>query len=172
MASNSENDMAERAIQRGWLLVWIEDVLSWIAQAALGLLVVLVVVQVITRYFLGQPFGDVITLTESYLMPGLVFLSLAVVQRRGGHIHVDLIISRFNESTRRVVNAFVFLVSAIYWLVIAYGGTLETVFSWRMGYEISRNFPVAEFTALVIVPVGAFVIALRLLALMFRPRMT
>lgn len=151
----------EPADTRDWLAP-IEDALNWTARLALASLLVLMIVQVCTRYLLNNPLGDVVTITETYLMPAIVFFSLAALQRQHGHIRVDLVYDRFHGRTKIVADALIALIGLAYWLVLLWAAARETLFTWEMGYEIGRDFPIPLATALVIVPIGALAIVLRL----------
>lgn len=144
------------------ILATLEDALSWMARLSLQILLGLMLAQVIARYFFNQPLGEVITLTETYLMPALVFFGLATVQRHREHVRVDILYARFRGRPKQIIDICIWIVSAAYWALIAYCGAQEAHFSWEMGYELSKDLPVPVASALVIVPIGTIILALRL----------
>lgn len=141
----------------------VEDFFAAVSQWALGILLALVVVQIVTRYILNDPLGEVVSITETYLMPAMVFFAIAALQRNDGHIRVDLLYVTFKPRTKQVVDLVIFLASAIFWAFVVYASASETLFSLRMDYEISRTIPFPLWTALVVVPIGGVLIFIRLL---------
>lgn len=136
--------------------------MSWASRISLWVLLLLMIAQVVARYFFNQPFSEVLVLTEAFLMPALVFFSLATVQRHDEHVRVDLVYMHFRGPVKQLADVLICGISAIYWALIAIGGTQEALFSWQMGYEISKDFPLPIATALAIVPIGAAILSLRL----------
>ena len=133
---------------QGGLFARVEDFFATIAQWALAVLLVLVMFQIFTRYVLNDPFGEVVGITETYLMPAMVFFTIAALQRHDGHIRVDLLVA---------------VVAAAFWGFVIYATADETLFTWRQDYEISRDLPFPQWTALIVVPLGGALIMIRLL---------
>jgi TRAP-type C4-dicarboxylate transport system permease small subunit len=154
---------AGRQSPAGGRLARVEDAFATVAHWALFVLLALVIVQVFTRYVLNDPFGEVVTITETYLMPAIVFFTIAALQRDDGHIRVDLLYLKFGGRVRQLADLLIFVLSAGFWAVVLYASANETLFAWRMGYEVSKNFPVPVASAIGVVPVGAALILVRLL---------
>lgn len=153
---------SEKPPQGGWF-ARVEDFFATLAQWALAVLLVLVVFQIITRYVLNDPFGEVVGITETYLMPAMVFFAIAALQRHDGHIRVDLLYVTFSGRRKQIVDLLVALVAAAFWAFVIYATTEETLFTWRQDYEISRDLPYPQWTALIVVPLGGALILIRLL---------
>jgi TRAP-type C4-dicarboxylate transport system permease small subunit len=141
----------------------VENAFAVLAQGALFVLLLLVLVQVFTRYALNDPIGEVVAVTETYLMPIIVFFTIAALQRNDGHIRVDLLHSRFAGRGRHLADLVITLVSAAFWAVVVHASIQETLFSWQMGYEISKNLPFPVASAIGVVPIGGSLILIRLL---------
>lgn len=148
---------------RGGVFARVEDLFAGLSQWALAVLLALVVVQILTRYVLNDPLGEVVSITETYLMPAMVFFAIAALQRNDGHIRVDLLYVTFKGRLKQVVDLLVFLASAAFWAFVIYATASETLFSLRMDYEVSRTLPFPLWTALVVVPLGGALICIRLL---------
>jgi TRAP-type C4-dicarboxylate transport system permease small subunit len=153
---------SEKPPSGGWF-ARVEDFFAALSQWALAVLLLLVVVQIVTRYVLNDPLGEVVSITETYLMPGMVFFAIAALQRHDGHIRVDLLYVAFKGRTKQAIDLFIFLASAAFWGFVIYAAGTETLFSLRMDYEVSRTLPFPQWTALVVVPIGGLLIAIRLL---------
>lgn len=155
---------SDKPPQGGWF-ARVEDLFAGLSQWALAVLLVLVVVQVLTRYVLNDPLGEVVSITETYLMPAMVFFAIAALQRNDGHIRVDLLYVTFRGRFKQVIDLVVFIASAAFWGFVVYASAGETLFSLRMDYEVSRTLPFPLWTALVVVPLGGALIFIRLLLL-------
>jgi TRAP-type C4-dicarboxylate transport system permease small subunit len=153
---------SEKPPSGGWF-ARVEDLFAAISQWALAVLLALVVVQIFTRYVLNDPLGEVVAITETYLMPAMVFFAIAALQRNDGHIRVDLVYVVFKGRTKQVIDLIIFLASAAFWAFVIYASATETLFSLRMDYEVSRTIPFPQWTALVVVPIGGLLILIRLL---------
>ncbi|MGE0152079.1 MAG: TRAP transporter small permease [Reyranellaceae bacterium] len=153
---------SEKPPRGGWF-ARVEDFFAAVAQWALAVLLVLVVFQIVTRYALNDPFGEVVGITETYLMPAMVFFTIAALQRNDGHIRVDLLYVTFKGRTKQAVDLVIALVAAAFWAFVVYATFEETLFTWRQDYEISRDLPYPQWTALVVVPLGGTLILVRLL---------
>lgn len=148
---------------QGGVFARVEDLFAGLSQWALAVLLALVVVQILTRYVLNDPLGEVVSITETYLMPAMVFFAIAALQRNDGHIRVDLLYVTFKGRFKQVIDLLVFLASAAFWAFVLYASLGETLFSLRMDYEVSRTLPFPLWTALVVVPLGSALVCIRLL---------
>src|SRR5690606_15125833 len=119
----------------GWF-ARVEDLFATLSQCALAVLLALVVFQIFTRYVLNDPFGEVVSITETYLMPAMVFFAIAALQRHDGHIRVDLLYVKWKGRLKQAVDLGIFLVSAVFWVIVIYASATETLFSLRMDYEV------------------------------------
>jgi len=153
---------SEKPPSGGWF-ARVEDFFATLSQWALAVLLALVVVQIVTRYVLNDPLGEVVAITETYLMPGMVFFAIAALQRHDGHIRVDLLYVVFKGRSKQAVDLIIFIASIAFWAFVIYASATETLFSLRMDYEVSRTIPFPQWTALVVVPIGGLLILIRLL---------
>jgi len=144
---------------------WIDAVdrtVNVLARLALVLMVVLISVQVFTRYVLNDPLQGVIGVTEQFLMPLMVFCSLSYVEMHDGHIRAGMLYDSYPPRLRTVVHAALCLVSAVFFALVVYATASEAWVSYNQGYETSGDIAVPLVWALVIPPVGCFLLALRL----------
>ncbi|HEX6011620.1 MAG TPA: TRAP transporter small permease [Geminicoccaceae bacterium] len=90
------------------------DRVYWLAGVAAGLflvaILVIVVLQILTRYF-GIPFPGS-TDYAGYCMAAASFLALAYTFGAGGHIRVELVLQRLHGPARRVAQTAAYLVGA------------------------------------------------------------
>lgn len=141
----------------------VESLFAALSQIALFVLLILVGVQVVTRYLLNNPIGEVVSITETYLMPAMVFFAIASLQRRDGHIRVDLIYGKLSGRRKLLIDALIDALSAVFWAIVVYASAADTLFSLRMGYEVSKELTLPLASAQVIVPIGGLLVTIRLL---------
>ena len=75
----------------GRAMVRMDTWANWLSRAALTIMLVLILVQVFTRYILNDPIEGVIGATEFYLMPIIVFGSLSYLEMHDGHVRVGIL---------------------------------------------------------------------------------
>lgn len=102
----------------------IESVLTYIAVAALFLIMVIVFLDAVLRYAVNRPLNFTADLVTLYLISAGIFAVLSFTMRRGGHISVDLFA---NMLPRR-----------LYCLVVGAGLLLSAVAVGIMTYELCR----------------------------------
>lgn len=76
---------------------------KYLSFAAILVMMLVMVAEVLLRYFLGQPLGWNISLIEKILLPGLVFLGLPWTYSVGSHVAAELIFNRLPLKVRRVL---------------------------------------------------------------------
>lgn len=68
-----------------------------------------------------------------YLMAATTFLALAPTLRSGGHIRVELLVSRLNERARRWVELWCLAAAALLVGYLAYAGCIQVMNAYRFG---------------------------------------
>jgi TRAP-type C4-dicarboxylate transport system permease small subunit len=140
----------------------VDEALNLGACAALAVMLVAVLVQVATRYLLNDPVGGVVGLSEQFLMPLVVFLTLSWVQMHGGHIRVTALWDRLGSRARRRVGRLVDAAGALLFGAIAWAVGSEAWLAWQMGYETSGDISVPLVWALAVPTFGSALMMLRL----------
>ena len=103
-------------------LRWIADRLVWLSADIAGLALLfevgVILVDVVGRAF-GRPlFGSLDLITMSMVV--LVFGAMALCDRRGGHVGVDLLHSFFSDRLNRAIDALSALLGAIVFVALAW----------------------------------------------------
>ncbi len=91
----------------------VEDLLAGIAALSIFGLMLFGVVQIVLRRFFNAPIWGYIDIVEQ-LMALFAFLAVAYCQRLGGHVRMDLIISRFKGRTYWIVEFLAVLVGLVF----------------------------------------------------------
>lgn len=129
--------------------------ISWVANSAgAGVLVVmmfLIVIDVLLRYFLNRPLKGVFELIE-FMVAIVVCLGMAYTGVQKGHVAVELVVSRFSPRVQALIDSFNYLVSTILFLLISWKSVVYAKVLWVSGLT----------SAILYVPVYPFVFVLGL----------
>ena len=130
------------------------------AMFALFVMMLLISVDVIARYFFSHSISVFFTLTQSYLMVAVVFLGMASVFRYGGHIRFTLASSRMPPLARCINEIFINLAVGVFFAVIAYEGALQTGASFVEGRHTGGAISLPMWLSYVWVPIGGILVCL------------
>lgn len=97
----------------------IEDTIGKLAAGIMFLMMVLLTVNSVLRYFFTRPLTGVIQFTELYLMVGAIFLYFPVLQREDGNISVNMFMRRFGDQTNEVRDLCYLLVVLVLFLTLS-----------------------------------------------------
>lgn len=97
----------------------VEDAVGKLATAILFVMMVILTVNSVLRYFFASPLTGVIQFTELYLMVGAIFLYFPVLQREDGNVSVNMFMRRFGDTTNRVRDLCYLLVVLIIFLSLS-----------------------------------------------------
>jgi TRAP-type C4-dicarboxylate transport system permease small subunit len=122
----------------------ITESFSLLGGLALVLAMVHVNLDVALRYLIGAPLSGTIEIVSYYYMIALVFLPLAAVERRNGHISVELVSQKLSPRHQRILIGLVSLVSAVYFGLLAWRLWLDAVEKAQVGetYTGSLSLPI------------------------------
>lgn len=139
----------------------LESLLAMLGGIVIFLLVFLATANVLGRWFFTLPVSGYIDWVEQS-MAFFAFLGLAYTQREGGHIRMDMLVSRLHG--RRLW--FTELVSAVLMLlitlVLVYGSWLHFKRAYAIG-DSSVDIDLPTWPAKLVVTVGLSMLAVRLL---------
>lgn len=131
-----------------------------IAAVALVLMMTQVFVDVAGKYLLNSPVPLTIELVEFYYMTSVVFLPLAMVERRDGHINVELVYTSLPRVGKRLLEILGYVFG------IAFYGML-TLRTWNVAlkkYEIGEfslgSYSIDTWPSRFIIPLGAGLIVI------------
>ena len=95
--------------------------LDGVSVLCMALILVLVVAQVVMRYVFNSPLVWSEELAV-YIMVWLTFIGSVICMRDNEHIEVTILVDYLPRALQRVAFIFSRLVSAIFWLIVAYYG--------------------------------------------------
>jgi TRAP-type C4-dicarboxylate transport system permease small subunit len=156
--------MAELWLERvSRVLVWLERVSTAIAGTCFVAIVVITAVDVALRYAFNAPLIWAYTLISDYLMVAVFFLTIAATQRQGQNIGVDMVVRRLPERWRAGLALVCLLLVAVFIALMGSAGWGEFLDAWTNGDELAGTIPWPRWPALLLVPVGAVLLLLRIL---------
>ena len=113
------------------LLALMEKTFAAATIAGIGLMLLIIFMQVISRYFFGHSPSYSEELSR-YLFVWVVFLSLPVVSRQGGHMVVGLLLERFTGEKLRRLKIIGNLCSIAFLIIMVYQGIrMISLASWQ-----------------------------------------
>lgn len=138
----------------------IENASSVVANVSMMLMMVLITFGAFSRYVLNAPIVGANQFTELYLMPLLVFGTVALLRREGGNINVDLIRGRFTEGGDTIVSLLTNLGLLVVFVPIGYLTYGQAVSRLLQGATVSAGtglqFPTGFSWLIVFIGVALF----------------
>jgi TRAP-type C4-dicarboxylate transport system permease small subunit len=141
----------------------LESLAGLLASACMFAIMAVVAVDVVLRYFFNAPLSWSYDVVSLYLMVALVFLSLAVTQRDGHHVRVDILSQRLPRSLRHLLGLLAGVPAAALMGGIAWLGAVKTGEDWQSHAVSAGAIPWPSWLTSVFVPIGMGLLALRLL---------
>jgi len=139
----------------------IESVLTLVGGIVIFLLVLLTTFNVLGRWIFNAPISGYIDWMEQ-AMAFFAFLGLAYTQREGGHIRMDMLVSRLRGRLLWVSEFMTTLLMFAMSLILIYGSYLHFLRAYEIG-DSSVDINLPTWPAKLVVPVALSVLALRLL---------
>lgn len=141
-----------KAIEK--VIRWIGLALAMVAGIALLLMMVQTVVDILMKNFLGRPIEGNLEIMSVYHMVAIVFLPLAIVELKHEHITVDLLVQIFPRPLRRVTDTLGYLVSAVFFGILAYQTGLDAMKAFRIDEILMTSILITIWPAKFSLPIG------------------
>jgi len=146
------------------------ETLDWavdrVTLTLLGVMVVVVFVQVIFRFFIQQPLSWSEEVAR-YVFVWIIWMGAATVVREGGHPGMDLLTRSFSPAWQRVTElamALLFFATLVTIIVTGFGLVLGNMSQPSPAMELPMGIPYAA------IPLSACIMLLNLLCYVFFPR--
>ena len=146
-------------------LARLERGLIALSQAAIALIMLVVVADVAMRYLVHRPLSWSYDLIGSYLMVAAFFLALPDTLAAREHIAIDMLAPRLHRRILHPGLALGYALSAVLVAIIAVQGWDRCVQAFRAGDLVSATVPWPTWPTHLVVALGAAVMALRCLVL-------
>lgn len=144
------------------LLDRMNGVMAWIAALAILFMMLAISYAVLMRYVWNSPVPWIVEIS-SYLMLYITFLGTAWLQRKGGHVEVDLIASRLKPRVRAAFKAVTSLGGAVVGFILVWKGTLVTVDYFQRDVIAIGILNTPQYLLMGIIPIGGFLLLVEFL---------
>ena len=132
------------------------------ASAILLAVTLIVLVEVVSRYFFKRPILGSVEVTE-YGLLWMTFLAVAWVQKRDGNVRVDFLLRLLQPRAQDALNAATSLVAAVALLIVTGVGVEVVWFRYSTGYLLSTPLRPSGALILAVVPLGCLVLGIEFL---------
>ncbi len=133
------------------------DLLSYLARVFVILQVLLVTGDVVGRYFFRKPIIGAVEITEVMIL-WIAFLGAAWLLKEGGHVRMEIVVSRLKPEAQTVLNIITSIMSAIVCLVLVWYGIRVTADAFRAGTLQAGLIGIPTSLVIIIIPIGSFLL--------------
>ena len=130
------------------------DSLGLVACILILFSMMLVVTDVVMRYFLNRPIQWTTEITE-YSLLFIAFLGAAWVLKREGHVGMDLIVNRLGRRAQALLNTVTSIIGALIWLTITWFSVKATLEFYELGFFFFTTLRTPKFIIISIIPIGS-----------------
>ena len=143
-------------------------VLTWVATGALGIMVLFVVSNILSRFLLRKPLPGSIEFIELVAVV-VVFFALAYTEFRRGHVHVELVVSRLPRRAQAILASIMYFLAAAFFVAMGWrGGVLAWSYMFpKMRETYVLSIPFSPF--MFVIAFGSMVLAIETLVHVFHP---
>lgn len=139
----------------------IESFMGFLGGIVIFLIVMISTVNILGRWLFNMPVNGYIDWIEQF-MAFFAFLGIAYTQREGGHIRMDMVVSKLKGRIFYITELFTTTIILFLTLVLIYGSSLHFLRAYNLG-DTSLDIDLPTWPAKLVVPVALTFLALRLI---------
>jgi len=139
----------------------LESFLNLLGGIVIFLLVFLATANVLGRWLFDMPVDGYVDWVEQS-MAFMAFLGIAYTKRLGGHIRMDMLVSRLHGTRLWLLELFSSLLMLFITLVLIYGSSLHFWRAYSIG-DSSLDIDLPTWPAKIVVPFALSVLAIRIM---------
>ena len=128
--------------------------LSYLSAVLILLMMLTVVYDVVARLAFRAPTLWAIDINE-YLLVYVTFIPAAWILLRDGHVNVEIVVSRLQPRTQRVMSLITDVMGLFYCAILTWQGWLVARDALAKDYRFSTALSFPQFPVFVIIPLGA-----------------
>jgi C4-dicarboxylate transporter, DctQ subunit len=152
-----------KSASRFWALFdRVNSAMAGCGMAILAFIMLAVVWEVITRYFLSKGTIWVEEIGE-YSMLFMTFLGAAWLLTRGGHVEMDIVVARFPVRARLLFGAVMSWIGAAVCLVLMYSGADVAFDHLQRGLHQPTPVEPPDFPLFAVMPLGFLMLSIQFL---------
>lgn len=135
-----------------------------IGLSVIGLMMVQITVDVISKHLTGYALPATITTVANYYMVLIAFLPIALAERRNAHISVEVVYDLLPRLIQRVLLGLSYLYSALVFSFLAYQTWFDALKKMRIGsFILEQGEKIPIWPAHFLLPLGSALMVLTLL---------
>jgi TRAP-type C4-dicarboxylate transport system permease small subunit len=128
--------------------------LMFIAGIALMLMMIQMTVDVFMRNFFRSPIEGSLEIVSNYHMVAVVFLPLALVERRHEHITVDLFVGMMTAGAQRFVRIVGYIVCSVFFSLLTWQTGIDAFEAWERDELLMSSIYIILWPAKMLLPIG------------------
>lgn len=137
------------------ILAGLSDSAGVLAGLILLVMILHITVDITLRSFLNMPLGGTILFVSLFYMPAIVFLPLAMSERMGSHISVEILYDRLPHPFQRVLDILATALSIAVFSIIAYRSWGEAIKKYMIGAaEVEGSMRISVWPSFFLLPIG------------------
>ncbi len=121
-----------------------------------------ILTEVVLRTFFSRPITGTVEI-NGYALVYVTFLGAAWLLREGGHVRMDIVLTRLRPGTQTLLNIITSILGAIICLVVTWYGAKVSWYSLQTNYLTIRELEVPVFPIVVVVPLSGFLLSIQFL---------
>lgn len=136
------------------------SVLAVLAMICLLLMMFQVVGDVVLKYLFNAPIENNLEIVSFYYMVAVVFLPLAMVERRHEHINVDMFVLLLPQKAQRAVYCFASIAACLFFVLLAYQTFIDAFRATMVGEVMMGTNLVPIWPSRWFLPLGLSLVSL------------
>ena len=144
---------------------WLSKGCAWLVSGLLCIVLFMVSIDSIGRYFFGSPIPGTLELSESVIVM-IIFLTIPFCEMTSGHIRVTFIIDKMPEKSRMWLNNTINILAIVYFSLLCWRSWLIAWYSWSIRETSWGSYPIPLYPAKLSVSIGSGLMAIYLLLIL------
>lgn len=139
---------------------------KWCAIIALALITLLMLAEVILRYFAGSPLGWNVSFIEKVLLPGIVFLGMPWGYAVSAHVAADMVYAKLPTGVQSAARWLSFIIVLVGVAALFIGGLMTMLEALKRGDippPLSSQLPIYSWLWRSFLPIGSLFTAVIIL---------
>lgn len=139
---------------------------KWCAMIALALITVLMLAEVVLRYFAGSPLGWNVSFIEKMLLPAVVFLGMPWGYSVGAHVAADVVYTKLPTRVQSAARWLSFIIVLVGVAALFIGGLVTMIEALKHGDippPLSSQLPIYSWVWRSFLPLGSLFTAVIIL---------
>ena len=147
---------------------WLGGAASYLASAAIVLLVVCVFIDVIGRKFFATPFTGTLEMTANWWMPTLTLMAFAFTEQMQEHIKVTILLDALPLRMRQLIEGWFGILATLLLVGLAYFALQDAMKAAAYGQTTASTPPIVIWPFKFVAVAGISLLALQFAATSYR----